>query len=112
MTTGPQPATPASPMGSVVDPATDFALRGLYRHEFDRIRRDFEATGSGLASLSDRTRLVDRLTLTLWDQYFSARGNSGYAMIAVGCAVVIFGVVQGLGTTVNTLFESVSSSLK
>ncbi len=84
MTTGPQPATPASPMGSVVDPATDFALRGLYRHEFDRIRRDFEATGSGLASLSDRTRLVDRLTLTLWDQYFSARGNSGYAMIAVG----------------------------
>jgi len=84
MTTGPQPATPASTGGSIVDPAADFALRGSYRHEFDRIRRDFEATGSGLASLSGRTRLVDRLTLTLWDQYFSSHGNSGYAIVAVG----------------------------
>ena len=50
----------------------DFALRGLYRQEFDRIRRDFEATGSGLESLSDRTRQVDRLVLTLWEQYLSA----------------------------------------
>ncbi len=59
-------------------------MRGFYRQEFERIRRDFEATGSGLASLSDRTRLVDRLALTLWDKYFLSRGNTGFALIALG----------------------------
>ncbi|MGB8887519.1 MAG: [protein-PII] uridylyltransferase [Candidatus Korobacteraceae bacterium] len=83
MTTGPQPAIP--PSGDpTVGPAAEFALRGFYRHEFERIRRDFEATGSGLASLSDRTRLVDRLALTLWDEHLSSRGNSGYSLIALG----------------------------
>ena len=84
MTTGPQPATPPSPVGATANPVADVALRGFYRHEFDRIRRDFEATGSGLASLSERTRLVDRLALTLWDEYVSSRGNSGYALVALG----------------------------
>jgi pilus assembly protein Flp/PilA len=42
----------------------------------------------------------------------SAATSIEYAMIAVGIAVVVIAVVQGLGTTVNTLFESVSSSLK
>ena len=64
MTTGPQPATPPSPVGATANPVANVALRGFYRQEFDRIRRDFEATGSGLASLSERTRLVDRLALT------------------------------------------------
>jgi pilus assembly protein Flp/PilA len=35
-----------------------------------------------------------------------------YAMIAAGIAVAIGAVIQSLGTTVNTLFESVSTSLK
>jgi pilus assembly protein Flp/PilA len=42
----------------------------------------------------------------------SAATSIEYAMLAVGCAVVIIAVVQGLGSTVNTLFVSVSSSLK
>lgn len=84
MTTGPQPTTPASPGGGLAGPGAEVALRGLYRHEFDRIRRDFEANGSGLASLSDRTRLVDKLALTLWDQHFSSHGSAGCTLIAVG----------------------------
>ena len=35
-----------------------------------------------------------------------------YAMIAVGVAVVIIAAIQGLGTSVNSLFVSVSTSLK
>ena len=42
----------------------------------------------------------------------SAATSIEYATLAVGCAVVIIAVVQGLGSTVNTLFVSVSSSLK
>jgi [protein-PII] uridylyltransferase len=84
MTTGPQPATPASPTGGIPDMAAEFALRGFYRQEFDRIRLDFEATGSGLASLSDRTRAVDKLTLTLWERHFTSASRTGCALIALG----------------------------
>ncbi len=66
----------------MASPAADYALRTYYRQEFDRIRRSFEATGSGLASLSDRTRLVDSLTVTLWEQYFPAHQDC--ALIALG----------------------------
>ncbi len=48
------------------------------------MQRDFEATGSGLATLSDRTRLVDKLALTLWDQQFTGSPRSRYALVAVG----------------------------
>ena len=84
MTTGPLPATPASLTGSIPNVAAEFALRDFYRQEFERIRRDFEATGSGLASLSDRTRAVDKLTLTLWDRQFAVVGKPGYTLIALG----------------------------
>ncbi len=59
-------------------------LRSFYRQEFDKVRRDFEATGLGLNSLSERTRLVDLLALTLWDQHFSSPPHSGIALVAVG----------------------------
>ena len=84
MSTAPQSENPLLPRGGPVDPTADVGLRSFYCQEFERIRRDFEATGSGLASLSDRTRLVDRLALTLWEQYFLSHGDSGYALIAVG----------------------------
>jgi len=60
----------------------EFALRERYRQESQRIQRDFEAAGSGLASLSSRTRLVDSLCLTLWEQNF--RATAGCALIALG----------------------------
>lgn len=81
--TGSQPSGfPASP-DPMAGTTVDFALRGRYRQEFERIRRDFEATGSGLEVLSSRTRQVDKLVLTLWEQYLSPLG-SGHAMIASG----------------------------
>jgi pilus assembly protein Flp/PilA len=35
-----------------------------------------------------------------------------YGLIAAGVAVAIIAVVQGLGTTLNTTFQSVSTALK
>jgi [protein-PII] uridylyltransferase len=83
----PQPRPPdlPAPAGSPLAGAgAAGGLRSFYRQEFDRVRRDFEATGLGLNSLSERTRLVDLLTLTLWDQYFSSPPHSGVTLVAVG----------------------------
>ncbi len=81
MTTGPQPSAPAAPHGALANAAPDLDLRGFYRQEFERIRRDFYATGSGLASLSSRTRLVDRMILTLWERHFPLQPGCGQALI-------------------------------
>ncbi|HUI83807.1 MAG TPA: hypothetical protein VL240_06260, partial [Candidatus Binatia bacterium] len=82
MSAGPHPSAP--PEGSSSHPTTEFPTRIGYRQEFERIHRDFEATGSGLAALSDRTRLVDRIALTLWDHHFSGVRGEGCAMVALG----------------------------
>lgn len=84
MSTEPQPPGLASAGSPVPNQAADGALRNFYRQEFERVQRNFEATGSGLGALSDRTRLVDMLSLTLWDQHFASRPRSGYALAAVG----------------------------
>jgi [protein-PII] uridylyltransferase len=62
--------------------APELSLRDLYRQESQHIQRDFEAVGSGLASLSSRTRLVDSVCLTLWEQYFPVRTSC--ALVALG----------------------------
>jgi [protein-PII] uridylyltransferase len=64
-------------------PAASFPLRDRYRQESQRIQRDFEAVGSGLASLSSRTRLADSLCLTLWEECFSGAQKS-CALVALG----------------------------
>ncbi len=81
-----QPQSPELPASGnpLAGPGPGGALRSFHRREFDRLRRDFEATGLGLNSLSERTRLVDHLALTLWDQYFSSRPHCGVALVAVG----------------------------
>ena len=84
MSAASQPSASPDLPGSTAGGASLFALRDHYRQESQRIQRDFEAVGSGLASLSSRTRLVDSLTLTLWEQYFAESGNEGCALIAVG----------------------------
>jgi [protein-PII] uridylyltransferase len=84
MSTEPQPPGMASAGPPLPNQAADGALRYFYRQEFERVQRDFEATGSGLGALSDRTRLVDMLALTLWDRYFTSRPPSGYTLVAVG----------------------------
>lgn len=84
MSTEAQPPGSASARSPLPNQAAGGALRSFYRQEFERVRRDFEATGSGLGSLSDRTRIVDKLALTLWDQCFTPPSRSGYALVAVG----------------------------
>ncbi|HKD83273.1 MAG TPA: [protein-PII] uridylyltransferase [Terriglobales bacterium] len=79
MTTQPQP--PSVPISAL--PSAPGASRDQYRQDFLRVQRDFEAAGSGLASLSSRTRIVDRLALTVWEQQFGP-GQRNCALIATG----------------------------
>ncbi len=65
-------------------PAADSTLRSHYRQEFERLRGEFEANGSGEATVRDRTAVVDRLALQLWEQNVSTRAGSGVALIALG----------------------------
>jgi [protein-PII] uridylyltransferase len=84
MTSEPQTPGLASAGSPLPNQAADGALRNFYHQEFERVRRDFEASGSGAEAVSERTRLVDMLALTLWDQHFTSRPRSGYALVAVG----------------------------
>ena len=65
-------------------PALEHGPRALYRQEFERLRREFEATGSGRASLRDRTQFVDKLALQLWEQHVPPTVRSGFALAALG----------------------------
>ena len=65
-------------------PALEHASRAFYRQEFERLRREFEATGSGRASLRDRTQFVDKLALQIWEQHVSPTVGSGFALVALG----------------------------
>src|SRR5450756_1885648 len=64
--------------------ALEHGPRALYRQEFERLRREFEATGSGRASLRDRTHFVNKLALQLWEQHVPATVRSGFALAALG----------------------------
>src|SRR5271166_2073774 len=65
-------------------PAADYTLRSHYRQEFERLRGEFEANGSGAATVRDRTAVVDKLAIQLWEQNVSTRSGSGVALIALG----------------------------
>ncbi len=84
MSAGPQPAEFSASKVATEAPVPDFALRNHHRQESQRIQYDFEATGSGLASLSSRTRLVDTLALTLWEQYFVDNADKSCSLVALG----------------------------
>ncbi len=65
-------------------PALEHGSRALYRQESERLRRDFEATGSGRASLRERTQFVDKLALQLWEQYVPPTIQSGFTLAGIG----------------------------
>jgi [protein-PII] uridylyltransferase len=65
-------------------PTSDSALRGYYKDESDRIRRDFEGEGSGQSCTRDRAQLVDKLLLQLWAQQALLHASAGYALVALG----------------------------
>jgi hypothetical protein len=77
VSTGPHPSELPPSKVPMATPVPDLALRNNYRQESQRIQRDFGAMGSGLASLSSRTRLVDTLALTLWELHFAAVAREG-----------------------------------
>src|SRR5271165_3771731 len=64
------------------NPAADSTLRSHYRQEFERLRTEFEANGSGAATVRDRTAVVDKLALQLWEQHAST--VPGFALVALG----------------------------
>ena len=84
MSTGPQPSELPPSKAPMATAVPDFALRNKYRQESQRIQHDFEAIGSGLASLSSRTRLVDALALALWGQHFAEVAEQGCSLAALG----------------------------
>ncbi|HVP55306.1 MAG TPA: [protein-PII] uridylyltransferase [Candidatus Eisenbacteria bacterium] len=65
-------------------PTSDPALRSFYQQESDRVRRDFESSGLGRACIEERTGLVDKLLLHLWELQPALRTNSGFALVALG----------------------------
>jgi len=65
-------------------PTFDPALRSFYKEESDRVRRDFEGNGSGRACTQDRTMLVDKLLLHLWEQQPALSASIGIALVALG----------------------------
>src|SRR5271157_2769858 len=63
-------------------PTTDSTLRSYYRQEFERLRTEFEANGSGAATVRERAVVVDNLVAQLWNHYVSA--SSGSVLVALG----------------------------
>jgi len=64
--------------------SAESTLRNRYRQEFDRVRQNFETTGSGQSVVSQRSALVDQLALRLWDRHVAPSSSSGYALVALG----------------------------
>jgi [protein-PII] uridylyltransferase len=83
VSTAPQPSGETSPLRP---PETlgDPAARALYRQEFERARRDFDASGEGLRCAADRSAIVNRLVLTLWDSHLAPSAASGVVLSAIG----------------------------
>src|SRR5215831_18609362 len=65
-------------------PASDYALRSFYRKESERIQRDFEGNGSGRFCARERTQLVEKLLVSLWQQQSTLIPNSGFALAVLG----------------------------
>ena len=65
-------------------PTFDPGLRSFYKEESDRVRRDFEANGSGRTCTRDRTQVVDKLLFHLWEHQPVLRSDPGYALVALG----------------------------
>jgi [protein-PII] uridylyltransferase len=60
-------------------------LRDLYLAESKRIQQAFRSQGNGSATIAERTRLVERVLLRLWDEIISSDANArNFALVALG----------------------------
>src|SRR6202162_2978579 len=62
------------------------ALRDLYTEESARIRQEFAANGNGCAALAQRTALVEKIALHLWQEtiFPEERGPRNFTLVALG----------------------------
>jgi len=65
---------------------TGSELRDLYTEESARIRERFASAGDGVAAVSERSQLLDRVVLRLWKKLLSpeAGGPRDFALAAIG----------------------------
>src|SRR5689334_7819452 len=60
-------------------------LRDLYLTESARIQREFAAGGSGSTAIAQRTEVVEKILLRLWDELVSASDEAkNFALVALG----------------------------
>jgi [protein-PII] uridylyltransferase len=61
-------------------------LRDLYTVKSARIREDFAATGNGWATISQRTALVEKIALHLWEEIIcpEEQGPQKFSLVALG----------------------------
>jgi [protein-PII] uridylyltransferase len=60
-------------------------LRDLYLTESKRIQQDFASTGDGPAAIAERTALVEKVLLRLWEEIISPGAPSqNFALVALG----------------------------
>src|SRR5579863_3254184 len=60
-------------------------LRDLYLTESARIQQEFAAGGNGSAAIAQRTELVEKILLRLWDELISpGTAAKNFALVALG----------------------------
>jgi [protein-PII] uridylyltransferase len=60
-------------------------LRDLYLAESKRIQQSFASNGNGSAMVAERTALVEKVLLRLWDEIISPEANAkNFALVALG----------------------------
>ncbi len=60
-------------------------LRELYLSDSTRIQQEFAANGDGANAIAQRTILVEKILLRLWDELItSAGGARNFALVALG----------------------------
>jgi [protein-PII] uridylyltransferase len=59
-------------------------LRELYVAESTRIQQEFAARGNGLATIVERTDLVEKILARLWRELITSGQSKGFALVALG----------------------------
>ncbi len=65
-------------------PTSSREVRVLYTEESTRLQKDFAASGNGRAVLGQRTKLLERIICSLWQEHIAAHGVAPFALVAIG----------------------------
>jgi len=78
---------PAGPASSYMSTAATLRteLRDLYLAESARIQQEFTVNGNGAIAVAQRTSLIEKVLLRLWEEIIAPDGNAkNFALIALG----------------------------